>query len=282
LASNLAQASELLAIAKKSGSKTVVGLQTRASPHITKIRSLIQAGAIGDVLSTEVSLALGYDGDMEPPGVDSFTKKEIGANFHTILFAHTADPVFFALGGIPKEVSALLVTRWPKTRLLNADFTVDKVVDREVADHIMMQGILPASGAPISITVRVGKHFKGTPALLWTILGSKGQIRVTSPPTVTLDMGSGTIELFDHESDTVEVVQVSFAVEVKELESPGARNVGMIYEKFAKGETEGEHGFVDFEEAVRVHRLLDAMERSSDEKKGDISVWQYLKCTGRC
>jgi predicted dehydrogenase len=85
--------------------------------------------------------------------------------------------------------------------------------------------------------------------------------------SLTLDMGNGTIELFDHESDTVEVVQVSFAVEVQELESPGARNVGMIYEKFAKGETEGEHGFVDFGEAVRVHRLLDAMERSSEEKK---------------
>jgi predicted dehydrogenase len=110
LASNLQQAEELLAAAQKSGSKTIVGLQARNSPVTLKVKELVESGAIGDILSSEMQNYTGYlGGDSEPPGIDYLSKKEVGGNVFTIPFAHMADPAFFALGQ-PEDVSALLAT----------------------------------------------------------------------------------------------------------------------------------------------------------------------------
>jgi predicted dehydrogenase len=75
-----------------------------------KVKHLIEEGAIGDLLSSELQMYSGYlGGDAEPPGIDYLAKKEVGGNLFTIPFAHMADPAFFALGK-PQEVSALLDT----------------------------------------------------------------------------------------------------------------------------------------------------------------------------
>lgn len=263
LGANLTQAEELLAISKKSGSKTIVGLQARGSPSIQKVRELVLGGAIGDLLSTTATLEIGFLDGTEPPGCDYITRKEVGGNILTILFGHMADPIFYALGGGVDELSALLTTRWPKTNLLHADGTFDKVLDRKTADHVMMQGTLSGTGAPVSIAVRAGKVFKGTPGLDWRIFGTKGEIRVTAPVNLSVGIPGEKIELFDHEKDTVETVETEWPASVKDVPMM-AQNPGLLYELFAKG---GGEGFVSFEDAVQTHRIIDAMEKSSAEKK---------------
>jgi predicted dehydrogenase len=109
LGANLQQAEEMLATAKQSGSKTIVGLQARPSPVIQKIKQLVKDKAIGDLLSSEMRYAVGFVADTEPAGVDYMTKKAVGGNLLTILFSHMADPAYYALGGL-EEVSALLTT----------------------------------------------------------------------------------------------------------------------------------------------------------------------------
>lgn len=199
-----------------------------------------------------------------PPAVEYFTKKESGGNFLTILFGHTADPVFHALGGL-EELSALLTTRWPETKLLHADGSFDRLIKRETPDHVMLQGTLKNNGAPISMTARSGKGFKDSPNLVWRIFGTKGEIRLTSAAMLTLALGGEKIEVFDHEKDTVEVVNVEYAEAVKDL-SPFAKDIGMLYEGFVNG-WGVEEGFVDFEQAVGMHTIIDCMEKSSEERK---------------
>lgn len=110
LGANLSQAEEMLDAAEKSGSKTIVGLQARNSPVTLKIKQLVDEGAIGELLSSEMTVYTGYLGsDTEPPGIDYLAKKEVGGNVFTIPFAHMADPAFFATGRL-KDVSALLTT----------------------------------------------------------------------------------------------------------------------------------------------------------------------------
>lgn len=109
LGANLQQAEEMLAAAQKSGSKTIVGLQARNSPVTLKVKQLVEEGAVGDLLSSELQFYTGIFGDTEPPGIDYLAKKEVGGNLFTIPFAHMADPIFFALGK-PQDVSALLDT----------------------------------------------------------------------------------------------------------------------------------------------------------------------------
>jgi len=264
LASNLTQATEMYTAAQKSGSKTIVGLQSRSNPYIRKIKELVANKTVGDLLSSTQEFTLGWVGDVEPPAVEYFTKKESGGNFLTILFGHTADPVFHALGGL-EELSALLTTRWPETKLLHADGSFDRLFKRETPDHVMLQGTLKNNGAPISMTARSGKGFKDSPNLVWRIFGTKGEIRLTSAAMLTLALGGEKIEVFDHEKDTVEVVNVEYAEAVKDL-SPFAKDIGMLYEGFVKG-WGVEEGFVNFEQAVGMHKIIDCMEKSSEERK---------------
>jgi predicted dehydrogenase len=264
LASNLAQATEMYTTAQKSGSKTIVGLQGRSSPSIRKMKELVAKGTVGELLSSTLEFTLDQPGDVEPPATEYFSKKESGGNFFTILFAHVADSVIHTLGGL-EEVSTLLTTRWPETKLLKADGTFDRMVKRETPDHVMVQGTLKNNGAPISMVARNGKGFKDSPNLVWRILGTKGQIRMTSAVLLNLGLGGEKIEVFDHEKDAVEVVDAHDAEEVKDL-TPFAKNIGMLYEGYVKG-WGVEDGFVGFEQALGMHTIIDRMENSSEGRK---------------
>ena len=264
LASNLQQAEEMQAAAKKSGSKTIVGLQARPSPFTQKVKELVKSKAIGDLLSSNLYYDIGYPGDVEPPATDYMTKKEVGGNLFTIMFGHTADSVLYALGGL-EEASALLTTRWPETKLLKADFSFDRILKRGTPDHMMLQGILANNNAPISIAVRAGKGFKDTPNLTWRVFGTKGEIRLTSMASPNIGIGGEKIELYDHDKDAVEVVEVQYHDEIKDL-PPLSKHVGLLYELFANGGSV-EEGFVDFEQAIGMQRIIDRMEKSSEGRK---------------
>lgn len=96
LASNAKQARELAELAKKSGSRAIIGVQGRLAPIALKIRELIDQGRIGKVLSSEVR-ATGGTNDRErlPEGLSYFYKREVGGNLHTISFAHSRFTLFF-------------------------------------------------------------------------------------------------------------------------------------------------------------------------------------------
>lgn len=150
-------------------------------------------------------------------------------------------------------------------KLLNRDGTFNKVVKRETPDHITVYGTLDNSDAPITITMRQGKAFPGTPKLVWHIFGTKGEIRVTANAPISLALGGEKIEVFDHEKDVVEEVDVRYSEAVQELTSPFAKNIGAMYELFAKDGAVGQ-GFVDFQEAVGMHKILGKIEKSSENK----------------
>jgi predicted dehydrogenase len=81
-------AREMLAAAKEGGGKTFVGLQARQSPIVRKIKSLIDSGRIGKVLSSSFIGAAGNGGGEESVGVRYFTDRKIGGNTFTIAFGH--------------------------------------------------------------------------------------------------------------------------------------------------------------------------------------------------
>lgn len=138
------------------------------------------------------------------------------------------------------------------------------MIDRETPDHIMIHGT-QTSGAVMTIYLRGGKQFKDTPAIDWQVYGSKGQVRVTAAAPISLSVGDEKIELYNYETDTTEVVKWAYVDAVKDL-PPMAKNIGNLYELYATG-GQLEKGFVDFNEAVKMHKTLAAMEKSSAEGK---------------
>lgn len=68
----------------------MVGLQSRSSPVILKVKSLIDQGQIGKVLSSSVD-AIGATNDRNsiPTSLKYFTDKSVGGNILTIFIGHS-------------------------------------------------------------------------------------------------------------------------------------------------------------------------------------------------
>ena len=97
LEKNAEKARELAALAKKSGSKTIIGLQGRLSPLTLKVKELVEQGKIGKVLNSEVRASIGIGQLGWPKGFWFFYKKEIGGNPYTITFGHSKLQVITSL-----------------------------------------------------------------------------------------------------------------------------------------------------------------------------------------
>lgn len=91
LGANVKEAEDLAALAKEKGVKTIVGLQSRASPLVLKLREIIKEGKIGKVVSSNVvgsfgGLTLGKG--TWPEGAEYYLDIGSGGNSFTIAFGH--------------------------------------------------------------------------------------------------------------------------------------------------------------------------------------------------
>ena len=264
LASNVTAAEELHALAKENSARTIVGLQGELSPMILKLRSLIeQDNKIGKILSSSVAAAGGTrmrDGMLE--GLKYFTRKVVGGNVVTIGFGHMIDFIMLVLGELSDFRSQLNIRR-PQVPIIGSDGTVIETVTTDVADHIMLQGIL-SSGAPLSVTFRRGDPFKGTPGFSWSIYGEKGEISITAAgPALQANDDETEIAVYEFDKEGFELVEWDRSF--KDLPRP-ARNVAAMYEAFADPDT---RKYPDFSHAVLRHRQIEEVFKSAEnDRKG--------------
>ena len=96
--------------------------------------------------------------------------------------------------------------------------------------------------------------------MIWLIYGTKGEIEITSPfqmiPWINLPVPWKIRMKVDGAENVVEE-------DVME-EEKGQPAVGRLWDAFVKGE---EGGWPDFEHALKIHRLVDAVWRSSRNGK---------------
>ena len=89
LASNHQDAQELASLARRTGAKTIVGLQARVDPAIRKIRQLLEQEVIGKVLSSDLSAySPASDRHEISDGLGYFLEKKVGGNPVTIMLGH--------------------------------------------------------------------------------------------------------------------------------------------------------------------------------------------------
>ncbi|KAJ7154144.1 hypothetical protein C8R46DRAFT_912071 [Mycena filopes] len=265
LAESAARAEALVGLAKEGGGKTMVGLQGRLAPLGKRMRALLEEGPIGRILSAEVRAAGAVpERDALPSTLEYFTKREYGGSPYTIGFAHLFDLVQSVVGDVDSLQGHLHIQR-PSVPLRDPTTgKIVKTVQSDVPDLVVAAGTLPDSpfvqegGAPLLVRFRRGPPFKGEPAVVWTIAGEKGEIRLSSPSATYLQMGSTeggpiVIEVHDHATDSVSKVDWEWEDWQEELPVP-ARNVGAMYEAFAEGKW-----CPTFEDALKRHRQLDGM-----------------------
>ncbi|WP_234180745.1 Gfo/Idh/MocA family protein [Sphingopyxis sp. NFH-91] len=172
LAVDAAEADRLARAAADARIKTFVGLQARGTAAVQRLAQLIADGAIGDILASNISAAVGVPwAGVTDSSRTYLNRTASGATMLTIPFGHCLDAMTLVLGDYARS-SAELVTR--RTETLVKDEGV--MIPTDVADQIMVAGRL-ASGAAASLHYRGGLSAAGN--FRWEINGTKGDILVT-------------------------------------------------------------------------------------------------------
>ncbi len=256
LGNGLGEARELARLAQAAGVVAVAGTQARVAPEIQYLRQLVAEGAIGEVLSTSLIGSGRILGPTVEPRSAYLLDRANGANLLTIPVGHTLAAVREVLGEVT-EVSALLANRRSSARVEGTG----EVRPMTSHDQVLMQGVL-AGGAPISLHYRGGAP-RGT-GLLWQINGTKGDIQVSGADghaqMVQLALASGY-----GDSRTLQPMEVPAGLLAGLPGNVLARNVACVYARMAADLRDGTRTAPSFDDAVVLHRLITAMERSSDQ-----------------
>lgn len=255
LGNGLAEAEEMAALAKAKGVRAVVGLQARCAPVIAYVRDLVADGYVGQVLSTTlVGSGMNWGSMIDQPNAYTADKAN-GATMLSIPFGHTIDAVCQTLGEFV-DVDAILANRRSSFTLVPDNIEMPMTAH----DQVLVQGTL-AGGTTVSAHYR-GGMMRGT-NLLWEINGTEGDLQVTSV--------GGHAQIFPLAlSGSKGDAQGLTPMDVPETylctpELPMfAQNVAQVYALMADDITNDTQKAPTFEDAVRRHRLLDAIERAAE------------------
>lgn len=251
LGMDLRDAEAMSELAAARGVSTMIGLQTRANPAIRHIRKLIGDGYVGEVLSASV-IGSGITWGEELEEAFRYTlNPSNGASMLHVPFAHTMDAVGFALGSEFLSVSATLATRRPTIRMMESR----EVVPLTVADQVAFNGKL-GSGALVT------SHFRGglsrATNFHMEINGTKGDLLLTSPVGY---VGVGGFNLSGAQAgENLHPIPVPGDFGPDENVLIG--NVKKLYELFASDKLLGTRQTPTFDSAVKLHRLINAVEQS--------------------
>jgi predicted dehydrogenase len=259
LGNGLAEAEDIAALAKAKGVLGVVGTQARVAPEIEYLRKLIADGYVGEVLSTTlVGRGGGWGASIVHKKTGAYTlERANGATMLTIPLGHTLAALRDVLGDLA-ELSALLTTRRKSVLALDTG----ESLSMNVPDQVLVSGVLEG-GSPLSIHYRGGAP-RGPIGLVWEINGTEGDIRVTGPSghaqmvQLSLEGGRGD----DREMERLEV-PTSYLTGWPD--DPVIGNVARIYARIAADLRDGTRTAPTFDDAVKLHRLVDAIETAADE-----------------
>ena len=249
-----AEAEELTALAKAKGVVTAVGLQARVNPTLLYMKELIATGYVGEMIAVHVSLL--REGVLERPSHRTWQRDvTLGAHTLTIPNGHTIDALRFVAGELG-TFTATVATQIKQWR----DTGTGEMVDVTAPDNVLISGRM-ANGAVLSSHIGTIPHAGS--GYRMEIYGRTGTLVASGEDSPQLS------EVFLQGSQhgaklTSLPVPDRFA-----FTSPGTpvgepQNVGQMYKLFAKAIGGEATGLPDFATALRLHHLIDAIQRSSD------------------
>jgi predicted dehydrogenase len=262
LGASLGEAKQMAGLAAARALPTAVGLQARSDQTLRYARELIQQGYIGEILAVRFSY-LSQAITQRGQGRIWQSERSQGANILTIGAGHSLDALCFVLGDFT-EVSgrlATLLTQWH-----NTDTGEDVPVDSP--DWISVSGRL-GSGAQVSFLVAA------VPALpdgqrSCEIYGREGSLSIAAARGAgehnpSIYHGPNQLYVARGKSGFAPLdTPARFTVIPDGVPAGPPRNVAQAYARLATAIAEGAPFDPGFAHAVRAHRLIHAVERSSD------------------
>ncbi len=257
------EARELAALAREKGVRTIVGLQSRAAPAVMHMKELVESGYVGEILSCSLR-QLGSGVLTRDSGRTWQREVELGANTLTISAGHAIDALRFVVGDFAR-VSAKITTQVPQWH----ETDTDVMVDVTSPDNILVNGMLE-NGAIASVHV-ASIPWAGN-GLTMEIFGRNGTLKATSAGST--NVGSVKLEGAQGSNDLKEIeIPARHTYVSEEMPKGPPFNVGQMYDQFGKGIRGDEGNYPDFDTAVELHELIDALRLSSDEgREVDVST----------
>jgi predicted dehydrogenase len=257
LGRDLDDAAAMAALADEQGVGTVVGLQARQAPAIELVQQLLGEGYVGEVLSTTM-VGLSVAGDVVGRPNAYMLDGANGASVLTVAVGHSLDLLNHVLGGFV-DLSAVSALRRP---IITIEETEEQIV-KTAPDQIAVIGTL-TSGATASVHVR--EAVAGGTGFLWEINGTDGTLRITAAEAQP-QIFPMTVAGAHGRNEPVELAVPAALTRrwpaLTSLEGAPAYNVGRAYAAFAADIDDGTHTVPDFNDAVRRHEVIAAIERSA-------------------
>jgi predicted dehydrogenase len=144
LASNAAQARELVALAREKGVRTVVGLQGRREPSVLKAKEIIESGRLGVVHSVNVHSVAGiWQNGAVSERYEYMLDRKVGLNLLTVYAGHCLDTAFFVHGELKKGYSTLLGNLRPQMHKMAGDGKIsEETFAKDTPDQVRVSGFL--------------------------------------------------------------------------------------------------------------------------------------------
>ena len=255
LGNGLAQAQKMARLAQEKGVVAVCGTQALGAPELQHAAQLVRDGYVGEVLSTTITgRGRGWGAVIPLEKTGYVLDNSNGASMLTIPFGHTLAAVRAILGDFA-DVSAVLTTRRTKVKALDTG----AMVPMTAHDQVLVAGTL-ASGAPISMHYRGGDARDGK-GLLWQINGTDGDLQLEAASghsqqvVFTLKGGRGA-------EKAMEPIEIPVSLRQGAVDAVTG-NVGRIWARLGDDIRNGTQTAPRFADAVRVHEVIDAIERSA-------------------
>jgi predicted dehydrogenase len=255
LGANLAEAEAMAALARSKKVHAMIGLQARGDPTIRYLHDLIAEGYVGDVLAVSMSMFTG--GVLERPSSRLWDKdKAKGVSALTVRGIHTMDSLCYCMGDFV-EVSAKVTTQVKQWKVTDTG----AMVDVDAADNVAVNGVLQ-SGALVSVHVATVPF--NASGFRMEIYGRRGTIVASTKGSPQRD-ASQLVGAQDGAKLAPLAVPEHYMEMPAETPIGPPRNVGHMYLRMARAIRDNTQVEPDFDVAVQRHRLIDAIQRSSDE-----------------
>jgi predicted dehydrogenase len=253
LGANLQQAIEMRDTARAKGVVHAVGLQSRGAPVLNQARDLIKDGYVGELVSVALR-STGAGAGVRTPASTWMADVANGANTLTIQGGHAIDALRFCAGEF-REVAGVVTTQLKESKISGTD----EVIANTSPDNVAIGGILQ-NGAVASI------HVQSVPVIgtgfLLEIHGTEGSLVVRSESSAN----TGELELRAARRGSTVLEPIALDEQYRwapEVPSGPPLNVGQQYRRLAEAIRGAGEYEPNFDTAVDLHRLLDAMVASS-------------------
>jgi predicted dehydrogenase len=260
LGNGLAEAEEMAALARAKGVLGVAGTQARVAPEVEYLRQLIADGFVGEVLSTTLvargGALQGGGGIPDKKTWGYLLERSNGATLLTIPVGHTLAALRDVFGDVA-HVSSVLAVRRPTALVAGTG----EALPVTSPDEVLVAGAFTA-GVPVSMHYRGGAA-RADDGLFWEIHGTQGDLRV-SGASGHAQMVQLSLTGARGEETSFRPLDVPESYRIGWPEDPEPGNVARLYVRMARDLREGTRTAPSFDDAVAVHRIVDAIERAAE------------------